>query len=32
VREDPLAEGADQRLSRFAELVAQALANADARE
>jgi PAS domain S-box-containing protein len=32
VREEPLAEGSEQRLARFAELVAQALANADARE
>jgi PAS domain S-box-containing protein len=32
VREQPLAEGSEQRLARFAELVAQALANADARE
>ena len=32
VREEPLAEGTEQRLARFAELVAQALANADARE
>jgi PAS domain S-box-containing protein len=32
VREEPLAEGSEQRLLRFAELVAQALANADARE
>jgi PAS domain S-box-containing protein len=32
VREEPLADDADERLARFAELVAQALANADARE
>jgi PAS domain S-box-containing protein len=32
VREEPLAEGSERRLARFAELVAQALANADARE
>jgi PAS domain S-box-containing protein len=32
VREEPLAEGSEQRLVRFADLVAQALANADARE
>jgi signal transduction histidine kinase len=32
VREEPLAEGSEQRLARFSELVAQALANADARE
>jgi PAS domain S-box-containing protein len=32
VREEPLAEGSEDRLARFAELVAQALANADARE
>jgi signal transduction histidine kinase len=32
VREGPLAEGSEQRLARFAELVVQALANADARE
>jgi PAS domain S-box-containing protein len=32
VRDEPLAEGAEQRLVRFAELAAQALANADARE
>jgi PAS domain S-box-containing protein len=32
VREAPLAEGSEQRLARFSELVAQALANADARE
>jgi signal transduction histidine kinase len=32
VREGPLAEGSERRLGRFAELVAQALANADARE
>jgi PAS domain S-box-containing protein len=31
-REEPLAEGSEQRLVRFADLVAQALANADARE
>jgi PAS domain S-box-containing protein len=30
--EEPLAEDAEQRLARFAELVAQALANADARQ
>jgi signal transduction histidine kinase len=32
VREPPLAEGSEQRLARFSELVAQALANADARD
>jgi PAS domain S-box-containing protein len=32
VREEPLAEGSEQRLVRFADLVAQALANAEARE
>jgi hypothetical protein len=32
VREEPQAEGSEQRLARFSELVAQALANADARE
>jgi PAS domain S-box-containing protein len=31
VGEEPLAEGAEQRLARFSELVAQAIANADAR-
>jgi PAS domain S-box-containing protein len=32
VREQPMAEGSEQRLARFSELVAQALANSDARE
>jgi PAS domain S-box-containing protein len=32
VRDEPLAEGSGHRLTRFSELVAQALANADARE
>jgi PAS domain S-box-containing protein len=32
VRDEPLAEGSELRLARFSELVAQALANADARE
>ena len=32
IREEPLTEGSEQRLMRFSELVAQALANADARE
>ena len=31
VGEEPLAEGSEQRLARFSELVAQAIANADAR-